>query len=79
MFPRALNQRSNLKKRLFCSNQCIFTCRLPIIFFYFEDFRWSFFGKFIGQKQRIALPRITLVAITNIFIKNIKTRDKSQH
>ena len=50
MFPRALNQYSNLKKRLFCSNQRIFTCRLPIIFFYFEDFRQSFFGKFIGQK-----------------------------
>ena len=52
MLPRALNQRSNLKRRLFCSNQRIFTCRLPIIFFYFEDFRWSFFGKFIGQKPR---------------------------
>ena len=50
MFPRALNQRSDLKRRLFCSNQRIFACRLPIIFFYFEDFRWSFFGKFIGQK-----------------------------
>ena len=58
MFPRALNQRSNLKKRLFCSNQRIFACRLPIIFFYFEDFRWSFFGKFIRQKA------------TNIFTKN---------
>ena len=50
MFPRALNQRSDLKRRLFCSNQRIFACRLPIDFFYFEDFRWSIFGKFIGQK-----------------------------
>jgi len=50
MLPRALNQRSDLKRRLFCSNQRIFACRLPIIFFYFEDFRWSFFGKMIGQK-----------------------------
>ena len=58
MFPRALNQHSNLKKRLFCSNQHIFTCRLPIIFFYFEDFIWSFFSKFIGQKA------------TNNFTKN---------
>ena len=58
MFPRALNQRSNLKKRLFCSNQRIFACRLPIDFFYFEDFRWSFFGKMIGQKA------------TNTFIYN---------
>ena len=58
MLPRALNQRSDLKRRLFCSNQCIFTCRLPIIFFYFEDFRWSIFGKFIGQKA------------TNTFTKN---------
>jgi len=24
---------------------------LPIDFFYFEDFRWSFFGKIIRQKQ----------------------------
>jgi len=24
---------------------------LPIDFFYFEDFRWPFFGKITGQKQ----------------------------
>ena len=50
MFPRALNQCSNLKRLLFCSNQRILACRLPINFFYFEDFRWSFFGKITGQK-----------------------------
>jgi len=33
---------------------------LPIKFFYFEDFGWSFFGKIRGQKQR------------NRFIKNGK-------
>jgi hypothetical protein len=33
---------------------------LPIDFFYFEDFEWSFFGKIRGQKQR------------NGFIKNDK-------
>ena len=43
--------------RLFCSNQPIFACRLPIDFFYFEDFRWSFFGKMIGQKRRMFLTR----------------------
>ena len=60
MFPRALNQCSNVKRRLFCSNQRIFVGRLPIDFFYFEDFEWSFFGKIRGQKQR------------NRFIKNGK-------
>ena len=59
MFPRALNQRSNLKRRLFCSNQRIFACRLPIDFFYFEDFRWSFFGKITGQKRLMFLAKIT--------------------
>ena len=29
----------------------IFVYGLPIDFFYFEDFRWSFFGKITGQKQ----------------------------
>ena len=57
MFPRALNQRSNLKKRLFCPNQCIFACRLPIIFFYFEDFRQPVFGKFTGQIQHLPSPQ----------------------
>ena len=29
--------------------------RLPIKFFYFEDFRWSIFGKIIGQKPLLSL------------------------
>ena len=49
MFPRALNQCSNVKRRLFCSNQCSFAGHLPIEIFYFEDFRWRFFGKITGQ------------------------------
>jgi len=49
-----------LKNRLFCSNHPIFVGRLPIDFFYFRDFQWSFFGKIRGQKQR------------NRFIKNDK-------
>ena len=60
MFPRPLSQCFNLKRRLFCSNHLIFVGRLPIDFFYFEDFEWSFFGKIIGQKQR------------NSFVKNGK-------
>ena len=56
MFPRALNQYSDLKRRLFCENQCIFVVRLPIKIFYFEDFRWSFFGKITGQKQLLPYP-----------------------
>ena len=51
MFPRALNQYFNLKRRLFCENQRNFVGHLPIKIFYFEDFEWSFFGKIIGQKQ----------------------------
>ena len=51
MFPRALNQYFNHKRRLFCENQRNFVGRLPIKIFYFEDFEWSFFGKIIGQKQ----------------------------
>ncbi len=57
MFTRQLNQCFSLKRRLFCENQPIFAVRLPIDFFYFEDFQWSFFGKTIGQKQRILGPR----------------------
>ena len=57
MFPRLLKPCFSLKMRLFCSNQGIFACRLPIDFFYFEDFRWSFFGKMIGQKQQMSLRR----------------------
>jgi len=56
VFPRALNQYSDLKRRLFCENQCIFVRRLPIKIFYFEDFRWSFFDKIIGQKQLLPYP-----------------------
>jgi len=40
-----------LKRRLFCENQPIFVVRLPIKFFYFEDFEWSIFGKITGQKH----------------------------
>ena len=71
MFPRALNQRSDLKRRLFCSNQRIFACRLPIDFFYFEDFRWSFFGKFIGQKATNTFPKNQFFMIIFEFRKNI--------
>ncbi len=71
MFPRALNQRSNLKRRLFCSNQRIFACRLPIDFFYFEDFRWSFFGKMIGQKATNTFTKNQFFMIIFEFRKNI--------
>ncbi|WP_232504163.1 hypothetical protein, partial [Hoylesella timonensis] len=50
MFPSALSQYSNLKRSLFWQNQPIFACRLPINFFYFEDFGCPFFGKLTGQK-----------------------------
>ncbi len=50
VFPRPLSQCSNTKRPQFYQNQHNFVGRLPIDFFYFEDFRWSFFGKFIGQK-----------------------------
>ena len=56
MFPRPLSQCSNTKRPQFYQNQHNFVGRLPIDFFYFADFRWSFFGKMIGQKQRISLP-----------------------
>ena len=58
MFPRALNQCSNVKRRFVCSNQRNFAGRLPIDFFYFEDFRWSFFGKIIRQKRLTLLPKM---------------------
>ena len=57
MFPRPLIQYFNLKRRLFCENQSIFVYGLPIDFFYFEDFDWSFFGKIIGQKLQMSLPK----------------------
>ena len=52
MFPRPLSQCSNTKRPQFYQNQHNFVGRLPIDFFYFEDFRWSFFGKFMRQKPR---------------------------
>ena len=58
MFSRPLSPCFSLKKRLFCENQPIFACRLPIKIFYFEDFRWSFFGKIKGQKQQMSLLRM---------------------
>ena len=79
MFPRALIQCSNLKRRLFCANQPIFVCRLPIEFFYFEDFGWSIFGKFIGQKSLMPSPRITSCKRRNFFIERviiIETKEK---
>ena len=69
MFPRPLIQYFNLKRRLFCSNQCIFACRLPIDFFYFADFRWSFFSKIIGQKQRKLLTRKIMIKSRSSFIE----------
>ena len=55
MFTRALKQCSNEKRRFFGENQRIFVHRLPIDFFYFANFRWSFFGKMIGRGQQIPL------------------------
>ena len=60
MFPRVVNQHSNLKRRLFCSNQRIFAGRLPIKFFYFEDVRWSIFGKIMRQKATDASTKSSL-------------------
>ena len=50
MFPRLLRPCFSSKRRLICENQRIFVGRLPIKFFYFEDFGWPFFGKITGQK-----------------------------
>ncbi len=61
MFPSPLIQCFNLKRQLFCENQRNYVYCLPIDFFYFEDFRWSFFGKITGQKQQIPLPKINLL------------------
>ena len=47
-----------MKRRLFCKNQHNFVGRLPIHFFYFEDFQWSFFGKITGQTRPIILSRM---------------------
>ncbi len=62
MFSRPLSPCYSQKRRLVCENQPIFASRLPIKFFYFADFQWSFFGKMIGQKQ------------PNIFTKNGKKK-----
>ena len=40
---------------------------MPIDFFYFEDFRWSFFGKIIGQKRQIPLPKMMRRKKTQLF------------
>ena len=52
MFTRPLSQCSNTKRPQFYQNRHHFIARLPIDFFYFEDFGWSFFGKIIRQKPR---------------------------
>ncbi len=57
VFLSALSQCFSLRRRLFCENQPIFVCHLPIDFFYFEDFQEPFFGKIIGQKQQLSWPR----------------------
>ena len=57
MFPRPLRLCFSLKRRLICENRHTFVRRLPIKFFYFEDFRWPFFGKITGQKQRISFSK----------------------
>ena len=62
MFTRALKQCSNEKRRFFGENQFIFVYGLPIDFFYFANFRWSFFGKMIGQKQQISSLKLNTVA-----------------
>ena len=69
MFPRALSPCSSSKRRLFCQNQHIFIYCLPIDFFYFEDFRWSIFGKIIGQKPLLSLPSSS----TPIYLKMTKS------
>ena len=38
-FHGYLHNVFDLKRHLFCYNQRIFICRLPIKFFYFADFR----------------------------------------
>jgi hypothetical protein len=50
-----------LEKTAFLVKPAHFCLHLPIDFFYFEDFRWSFFSKITGQKQQIPLPKINLL------------------
>ena len=72
MFPRTLNQCFNLKRHLFCSNQPIFAVRLPIDFFYFEDFRWPFFGKIIGQNSCFASAFVGSFETTEKLVFTVK-------
>ena len=39
-----------LEKTSFLVKSAHFCMSFTYYFFYFEDFRWSFFGKIIGQK-----------------------------
>lgn len=57
MFPKALNQCFDKKKRLFCENQPIFVVRLPIHFSILKILDGHFFDKIIGQKQLLPLPK----------------------
>ena len=79
MFPRALNQYSNLKRRRFCENQCIFVVGLPIKFFYFEDFGWSFFGKISGQKQLLPLLSCSRKFHSVSIVVNTKEKKRGFH
>ncbi|MCL6749174.1 hypothetical protein DEM91_11275 [Prevotella sp. TCVGH] len=40
---------------------------MPIKIFYFEDFRWSIFGKIIGQKRQIPLQKMMQGKKTQLF------------
>jgi len=48
---------------------------LPIHFFYFEDFRWSFFGKTIGQKRLLPLPKSSSRFIALALLLKQKNKD----
>ena len=78
MLPRALSPCSNLKRHQFWQNQPIFASRLPIDFFYFEDFGCPFFGKLTGQKCYLesafsdsALKEKTLSFFHSLIIRKI--------
>jgi hypothetical protein len=43
---------------------------LPIKFFYFEDFRWPFFGKITGQKRLMFQVKITRKNATLLLMRN---------
>ena len=64
MFPTPLLHVSKLVGALFQRNlgfellkSAHFCLSFAYYFFYFEDFRQPFFGKFIGQKQHLASPQ----------------------